>query len=117
MQGVPGVQVEVQEMITTSQLKKLKELAQNHNLTQKQVADAVGVGVGSVEYWKLKLGIKCGRRGPVPSADYTVYDRKGQVVAFGTARECAEAMGIKIGSFYSYVTRYRRTGRIVKEEK
>lgn len=104
-------------MVTTKQLEMIKRIAQDPGLTQKQIADAVGVGIGSVEYWKSKFGIKCGRKGQVPSADYTVYNRKGQVVAFGSAKECAETLGIKLESFYTNVTRLKGTGRIVKEEK
>lgn len=39
--------------------------------------------------------------------DFTVYDRKGNVVAYGTAAECAKTLGIKRASFYQYLSRQR----------
>ena len=47
-----------------------------------------------------------------PLKYYTVYDRKTeQVVAFGSAQECADRLGIKIGSFY-YAWSRQKTGRV-----
>lgn len=46
--------------------------------------------------------------------DYTVYLRKTDLpVAFGSARECAVALGLTLGSFYSMVSRVA-TGRYKK---
>lgn len=41
---------------------------------------------------------------------YSVYDRKTDAPVFihGTAAECAAAMGVARGSFYSYMTRNRQ---------
>ena len=43
--------------------------------------------------------------------DYSVYSRKtDMLLAFGTARECAKALGLTLGSFWSMVSRVR-TGK------
>jgi len=48
---------------------------------------------------------------------YSVY-RKGTdlpVVVYGTAQQCARAMGIKINTFYHYVNRIREGKRDLKK--
>ena len=44
---------------------------------------------------------------------YSVYNRKTDepVYIHGTARECAEAMGVKVNTFYNYVHR-NKTGKL-----
>ena len=54
------------------------------------------------------LRSRCGR----PAwKDYTVYDSKSEeVLAYGTAKECARKLGIKQATFYQYMSRQRRGG-------
>lgn len=35
---------------------------------------------------------------------YTVYDRNDEIIAFGSAHECAKTLGMTLQSFYTYVT-------------
>ena len=45
---------------------------------------------------------------------YTVYDNKTeQVIAYGTAQECADTLGIKKSSF-QYAYSRQKTGRVTK---
>ena len=41
---------------------------------------------------------------------YSVYHRKTEqpLVIYGTSKECAKAMGIKVNSFYRYIVRMRQ---------
>lgn len=44
---------------------------------------------------------------------YSVYHKKTDLplIIYGTSKECAKAMGIKVNSFYRYIVRMRQ-GRI-----
>ena len=48
------------------------------------------------------MGMYCHKR-------YSVYKGKDEVplVIYGTSRECAEAMGIKLRSFYEYISKIK----------
>ena len=56
-----------------------------------------------------------GRRNsrPSPRAFYTVYNRRTDfpVMIGGTAKECAAAMGITVGSFYTIYTKIQKGNR------
>ena len=80
--------------MTTLQLRRLRAYnAAGWN--DCQIADELGLTVGTVYYWRrLKLGLPAHRDASHKRLrDYTVYDRHGNVAAFGTARECARAWG------------------------
>ena len=82
--------------MTTLQLRRLRAYnAAGWN--DCQIADELGLTVGTVYYWRrLKLGLPAHRDASHKRLrDYTVYDRHGNVAAFGTARECARALGVK----------------------
>lgn len=104
--------------MTTLQLRRLR--ARNaEGWNDRQIADELGLKVGMVYYWRrLKLGLPA-HRGASPRRlrDYTVYDRHGNVAAFGTARECARTLGVKVETIYSLASRSarRRDGRVVRE--
>lgn len=72
-----------------------------------------------VYYWRrLKLGLPAHRDASHKRLrDYTVYDRHGNVAAFGTARECARALGVKVETIYRLASRSARCrdGRVVRE--
>lgn len=104
--------------MTTLQLRKLR--ARNaEGWNDRQIADELGLTVGIVYYWRrLKLGLSAHRdANPKRLRDYTVYDRHGNVAAFGTARECASTLGVKVETIYSMASRSarRRDGRVVRE--
>ena len=86
---------------------------------QRQIADELGLTVGTVYYWRrLKLGLPAHRDASHKRLrDYTVYDRHGNVAAFGTARECARALGVKVETIYRLASRSARCrdGRVVRE--
>ena len=87
--------------MTTLQLRRLRAYnAAGWN--DCQIADELGLTVGTVYYWLR---------------DYTVYDRHGNVAAFGTARECARALGVKVETIYRLASRSARCrdGRVVRE--
>lgn len=48
---------------------------------------------------------------------YTVYDSAGDVLAFGTAEECARTLGIKTNTLYGYICRpwWSKDKVVVKE--
>ena len=56
---------------------------------------------------------------PIYKNSYTIYDREGNVVVFGTSKECAEYMGWKLNTLYGFLSRqhYQDLPRtIVKED-
>ena len=79
----------------------------------------MGFCESNVKYWRAKLSIQSkAKRGLKSTYQYTLYDRKGNVRAFGTAREIADQLGIKITSVYERVCLAKRLGRrnAVREE-
>ena len=104
--------------MTTLQLRRLR--ARNaEGWNDREIADELGLKVSTVNYWRRsKLGLPAIRRtGRGKLQDYTVYDRHGNVAAFGTARECARTLGVKVETIYSLASRSarRRDGRVVRE--
>ena len=104
--------------MTTLQLRRLRA----YNVAgwnDFQIADELGLTVGTVYYWRrLKLGLPAHRDASHKRLrDYTVYDRHGNVAAFGTARECARALGVKVETIYRLASRSARCrdGRVVRE--
>ena len=79
-------------------------------MNNREIAEILGVATSTVWTHLADHGIYS----PASRlSQYTVYDRDGQVAAFGTARECCKTLGIKYETFWSYVAMGR--GRIVKE--
>lgn len=101
--------------MTTKQLEAIKELSQR-GWSAKSIGDKLGFCESGIRYWKKKSGIPSARRRG--TTQYTFYDRKGNVRAFGTAREIADQLGIKISSVYEMVSLAKRLGRrnAVREE-
>lgn len=52
------------------------------------------------------------------SKKYSIYDRRTDqpVIIYGTAEQCASALGMKVHSFYSLVMRQRKGERVGKCE-
>lgn len=114
---LPATREEAAHM-TTLQLRRLRAYnAAGWN--DCQIADELGLTVGTVYYWRrLKLGLPAHRDASHKRLrDYTVYDRHGNVAAFGTARECARALGVKVETIYRLASRSARCrdGRVVRE--
>ena len=104
--------------MTTLQLRRLR--ARNaEGWNDRQIADELGLKVGMVYYWRrLKLGLPAHRdASPRRLRDYTVYDRHGNVAAFGTARECARTLEVEVQTIYrmAWSSKKKRDGRVVKE--
>lgn len=95
---------------TERRIRKLNERGLNY----REIGERVGFSACAVRDAAIRMGLY-----PVGAhpAQYTVYDNDGNVRAFGTAQECSDAMGIKLCSFYSAVSRGRRKKdrRIVRE--
>ena len=74
-------------------------------LNNREIAEILGVAASTVWTHLADHGIYS----PASRlSQYTVYDRAGNVRAFGTAEECAQTMGVKLGTIYTYVSRARR---------
>ena len=106
--------------MTTKQFKQLKELTQSGS-SQPQIAKQLGVSVETVRHYQNKLGVKArGMPGRPKGGDsqYTLYDKRGNVRAFGTAQECADALGVKKQYIYWLACVSRKTGvqKAVREE-
>lgn len=103
--------------MTTKQLQRLKALyAEGWN--DLQIAEELGITRGQVMYWrKGKLGLPARNRRR-KSKEYTIFDRAGNVVALGTAEECAHALGIKIESVYRmvWVSEKKGDGKVIREK-
>lgn len=74
-------------------------------LNYRQIAERLGCNYSAVWTAARRMGLSPVGMEP---AQYTVYDRAGNVRAFGTAEECARAMGVKLGTVYTYVSRSRK---------
>ena len=95
---------------TEQRIKRLNQKGLNY----REISERVGYSDCAVRDAAIRMGLYPVGQHP---AQYTVYDQDGNVQAFGTSRECADAMGIQLCSFYSAVTRCRKkkSKRIVRE--
>lgn len=98
--------------------KTLKRICQLHNsgLSDPDIAKEIGCSTTTVWNWRQKLGLAANWKA-TPKAFYVIYDEKDAIRATGSARECAEALGIKIDSVYRLAHRAKknRNGRVVVE--
>lgn len=96
---------------TERRIRKLNECGLNY----RETAERLGISITAVKRAADKMCLSPVGHKP---AQYTVYDREGNVRAFGTAEECAASMGVKLGTVYTYVSRSRRKKRkrIVREK-
>ena len=73
--------------MTTGTLREMRRLY-DQKLPDAKIAKAVGVSIFSVFHWRRENGLPCWKN------YYEVRDRMtDDLIASGTARECAEAMG------------------------
>ena len=94
--------------MTTKTLLEIRRL-HGQGLSDTEIAKKIGHSVSWTTIWRQNLGLKRNTKpGGRPRKLYFVWREKtDELVAYGTARECSEKMGIKLSSFYSEVTRTR----------
>ena len=75
------------------------------NLNDREIAQRLGCSISTVYKQRKRMGLPpAGRR--VTRKYYTVYRRKtDEILAYGTAKECAQQLGIRLDSFYCTVSR------------
>lgn len=79
--------------------------------TRKQIAKELGVHLNTItNYVKRKW-----KRRPHNYKFYTIYDRDDNIIAAGTARECAKQMGLTFSSFRSTLSKIRHGQRSTYE--
>lgn len=79
--------------------------------TRKQIAKELGVHLNTItNYVKGKWKIR-----PPNYKFYTIYDRHDNIVAAGTASECARQLGMTINSFRSTLSKIRHGQRSTYE--
>lgn len=94
--------------MTTLQLRELKRLAELGK-NGVEIGTAIGMNPKTVYPWLKKLGIRPpGNYGPERKAVYAVYNHKDELLACGTADECAKAMGCRIQTIYRGAMHTRR---------
>lgn len=94
--------------MTTKTLLEIRRL-HGQGLSDTEIAKRLGHHVAWATIWRQNLGLKRNTRpGGRPRNLYFVWREKtDELVAYGTARECARKMGIQLPSFYSEVSRTR----------
>lgn len=104
--------------VTTKEVEKIKELWKE-GYSDYQIGKMIGRDYDVVNRYRSCLGLLANyAKGKRYKAQYTLYDKKGQVRAFGTAEECAKTLGIKIRTVYEMASVSKKTGaqRAVREE-
>lgn len=79
--------------MTTGLLKKIEERLRNGE-TCYSIGKDLGMSASNVCYWRDKLGIKSGPPSRRPSMLTIRNAHTGAVLAQGTAKECAQKMGL-----------------------
>ena len=96
--------------MTTGTLQNIRQLNEEGS-NDLEIAEILGLSNGVVSYWRKYLGLKPVRRHRTKKW-YKVTDVwTEKVLCSGTARECAQALGIDIESFYCEVSRWKRSGK------
>lgn len=91
--------------MTTKQLLEIRRLHEA-GLCGTQIARETGLPYGQVGYYLRQEGRRPNPYQYPPRKEYAVYDgRTSALLALGSARECAQALGMKQGTFYSTVSR------------
>lgn len=94
--------------MTTHDFLRMKKLWEK-GYTAGMIAEEIGISKGVASKWLRYIGINTDDRSRRrKKAEYTVYNRKDEVVAFGDAETCARTLGIKRDSFFCA---YARMGK------
>lgn len=101
--------------MTTMQLKKIRELNEQ-GMTDAYIASVLGMWKTTVRLYRKGMGLPAHHSG---SGWYTVRNDRGTILVQGTSRECAQALGICVSTFYQRVIRSNREGdgKYVNESK
>ena len=101
--------------MTTMQLKKIQELNER-GMTDAHIAAMLGTSRTTVNKYRSDMGLPAHHCG---SGWYTVRDEFGRILTQGTSADCAQALGIKVKTFYHRVIRSNkeRDGRYVNESR
>ena len=93
--------------MTTKNLQSILDMV-DQGLLQKEIAKAANVSISTVSIWARRYG----RIRPTRTCTkvYTVYDKDGYYIFEGTARECADYLGIQYQSFRRMASQYQRYG-------
>lgn len=94
--------------MTTLKLKKIQEMY-SAGATTKEIAESIGVERHTVYRWMHKIGI-CpeNRHSKHRKSIYSVYDENDNLIATGSADECAKILGCREDSIYRGVMVTRR---------
>ena len=101
--------------LTTKTLKRIRQLHKS-GLSDPDIAKKIGCSTTTVWNWRQKFGLAANWKA-APKAFYIIYDENDAIRATGSARECAEALGIQIDSVYRLAHRAKKngSGRVVVE--
>ena len=94
--------------MTTKKLQIILDMV-DRGCLQKDVARAANVSISTVSIWARRYGRIRPKRSCAKA--YTVYGKDGQYVFEGTARECADYLGIQYQSFRRMASQYQRHGK------
>ena len=76
------------------------------NLNDREIAQRLGCSNSTVYKYRKRMGLPAIQRWATTRKYYTVYKRKtDEILAYGTAEECARQLGIRLDSFYCTVSR------------
>lgn len=96
--------------MTTKTLAEIERLARS-GWCDAEIARRTGQTHKVAREWRIKLGLPIGKKGKKAAKTarrYTFYDRRTtRYLCEGTARECAEALGLKVNSVESIICRTR----------
>lgn len=86
--------------MTTLDVKKLREMHEAGATTQ-EIAKGINQSITVVYDWMKKLGLKAsGKHSRHRRNIYSVYDENDNLLAVGTAEECADMLGYKVQTIY-----------------
>ena len=94
--------------MTPEQLSLMDKLYRD-GLIDKEVAAAVGCTPKQVFEWRWRKRLKAnGRGGPAVLKQFAVYmDKTDELLAVGTAAECAKAIGWSVRDFFTIKSRVK----------
>lgn len=93
--------------MTTKALAEIKRLNQAGK-NDAEVADLLGISMCVARYWRRQEGLPPARHHR-HAKEYAVYDGKTEeLVALGTARECAAALNTTVNTFRTLISKAKR---------
>lgn len=93
--------------MTTLMLRKLREL-NSQGLNDRQVGEILGLSGKTIGAWRRRLKIEATYTVQKnPYVIYYIYDGKTtQLLAFGSAEECARTLGLRVQTIYAIHHRF-----------